>query len=212
MPAVDHLSNRGALNVLLDRTMAGVSYGIPSTHPIIGLFMNFVRLTDKALREYDAARAEVISYLQPANGLRTSAYLRAIDHMENCVSATHRAVLNAKALRSHRVGRSAYALRLANTSMVIGNHADLQAGGTAGIFSQRRGALRREASGTEEQDHPSFRPHRAAAQLRRRPGSQSRNRTATAGRATTSLPSSRSRAALRPQEVAKQRSVAASNC
>ena len=163
MPAVDHLSNRGALNVLLDRTVAGVSYGIPSIHRLIGLFMNFVRLTDKALREYDAARAEVISYIQLTSRLRKGAYLRAIDHMENCVSATHRAALNAKALRTNRIGRSAprltelqeerlahlrnavehsderllgprsktipafhqaepYSLRLANTSMVIGNH------------------------------------------------------------------------------------------
>ena len=107
MPRVDHLSNRGALNVLLDRTVAGVPYAMPSTHTMTGLFMNFVRLTDKALREYDAARSELITYLEPSDGLRTGAYLRAIDHVENCVSACHRAALNAKALRVNRVGRSA---------------------------------------------------------------------------------------------------------
>jgi hypothetical protein len=36
-----------------------------------------------------------------------TSYLRAIDHMENCVSATHRAVLNAKALQANGFGRSA---------------------------------------------------------------------------------------------------------
>jgi hypothetical protein len=128
---------------------------------LIGLFTNFVRLTDKALREYGAARAELLLYLRPSETLRTAFYLRAIDHMENCVGATHRAVLNSKALCDHKIGRSGprltdrqetrlrdvrnaiehsdekllgkphrqwapfasgepYSIRLANTSMVIG--------------------------------------------------------------------------------------------
>jgi hypothetical protein len=74
---------------------------------MIGLFMNFSRLTDKALREYDAARAELLLYVSPHDGLRLGPYLRAIDHMENCVSATHRAVLNARALRANKIGRAA---------------------------------------------------------------------------------------------------------
>jgi hypothetical protein len=74
---------------------------------MVGLFMNFSRLTDKALREYDAARAELLLYVSPHDGLRLGPYLRAIDHMENCVSATHRAVLNAQALRENKVGRAA---------------------------------------------------------------------------------------------------------
>jgi hypothetical protein len=32
--------------------------------------------------------------------------VRAIDHMENCVSAIHRAVLNARALRANMIGRA----------------------------------------------------------------------------------------------------------
>ena len=52
--------------------------------------MNFSRLTDKALRECDAARTELMDYVSPHGGeLRISPYLRAIDHMENCV--LHRA-------------------------------------------------------------------------------------------------------------------------
>jgi hypothetical protein len=106
MPSVDHLSNKGTLNVLLDRTFSGLPAGVRPDRTLVGLFMNFSRLTDKALREYDAARAELFVYLAPGEGLlRTSPYLRAIDHMENCVSATHRAVLNARALRANRVGR-----------------------------------------------------------------------------------------------------------
>jgi hypothetical protein len=164
MPSVDHLSNKSTLNVLLDRTLAGLPTGLPPDRTMIGLFMNFSRLTDKALREYDAARAELLLYVSPHVGLGTSSYLRAIDHMENCISAVHRAVLNAKALRTNKIGRAGphltsrqeqrlthlrhaiehsdekllgkrkskssppfdkadpYSLRLANTSMVIGNN------------------------------------------------------------------------------------------
>ena len=107
MPAVDHLSNKGTLNVLLDRTFSGLPAGLPPDRTMVGLFMNFSRLTDKALREYDAARAELLLYVSPPDGLRTSPYLRAIDHMENCVSATYRAVLNARALRENKIGRAA---------------------------------------------------------------------------------------------------------
>jgi hypothetical protein len=73
---------------------------------MVGLFMNFSRLTDKALREYDAARAELLLFASPHEGLRIGPYLRAIDHMENCVSATHRAVLNARALQANKIGRA----------------------------------------------------------------------------------------------------------
>jgi len=107
MPGVDHLSNKGTLNVLLDRTFSGLPSGLPPDRTMVGLFMNFSRLTDKALREYDAARTELLLYVSPHDELRPSPYLRAIDHMENCVSATHRAVLNARALRANKIGRAA---------------------------------------------------------------------------------------------------------
>jgi hypothetical protein len=109
MPSVDHISNRGSLNVVLDRFAglpAGLPPGLPNSRELVGLFTNFARLTDKALCEYDAARTELFSYLRPSAQLRTEHYLLALDHMENCVSATHRAVLNSLALRENKVGRS----------------------------------------------------------------------------------------------------------
>jgi hypothetical protein len=106
MPAVDHLSNKSAHNVLLDRAISGRPAGLSPDRTMVALFTNFARLTDKVLREYDAARAELRRSVEPQPGLTTSHYLRAIDHMENCVGATHRAVLNAKALRENRIGRA----------------------------------------------------------------------------------------------------------
>ena len=64
MPSVDHMSNRGSLNVVLDRTLSTIPADLPNSPMLVGLFTNFVRLTDKALREYDAARAELFSYLE----------------------------------------------------------------------------------------------------------------------------------------------------
>ncbi len=106
MPAVSEMFNKNMLNVVLDRTLTGSS-PVPSASPLMGLWMNFVRLTDKALREYDASRHELLSYVGHAGGFRTSPYIRAIDHMENCLSAAHRAVLDAAALRAEGLGTKA---------------------------------------------------------------------------------------------------------
>jgi hypothetical protein len=105
MPPVDDMSNKNSHNVLLDRIYSGVPADLRADRSLIGLFTNFARLTDKALREYDAARAE-LSLFASQGVLGTDRYLRAIDHMENCIGATHRAVLNARALRENKVGRS----------------------------------------------------------------------------------------------------------
>ena len=51
MPSVDHLSNKGTLNVLLDRTLSGLPAGLPPDPTLVDLFTNFSRLTDKALRD-----------------------------------------------------------------------------------------------------------------------------------------------------------------
>jgi hypothetical protein len=55
-----------------------------------GLSTSFARPLNKAIREYDAARGRIAAFVS----LRTPLYLRAIDHMESWVSATHRAVSN----------------------------------------------------------------------------------------------------------------------
>ena len=106
MPPVDHMYNRNSLNANLDR-LFGSNSRVPTDKTLVGLWMNFVRLTDKALLEYDVARADLLSYLDPPKDgtQRLSPYLRAVDRLENCIAATHRAVLNAKALQSRRVGR-----------------------------------------------------------------------------------------------------------
>jgi hypothetical protein len=71
-----------------------------------GLFVKFCRLTDKALREYQAARTDLLTYA--SNNNASPDYLaRAIGHLENCIDATYRAVLNGEALRNNNIGRGA---------------------------------------------------------------------------------------------------------
>lgn len=108
MPGVEQFFNQGMLNIILDRIF-GTPARQPREHPFVGLFTNLVRLTDKALREYDAARFELIDYLlgrqdPQVSGARTSPYIRAVDHMENVVSAVVRAMNSLLALRRHGYG------------------------------------------------------------------------------------------------------------
>ncbi len=113
MPSVDHMFNQGMLNVVLDRTSGGVVAGAPHARPAVGLFSNLVRLTDKALREYDVARFELIDYLNHRNrtarhgAVRISPYIRAVDHMENVVSALARGISSRERLQNLGFGRAA---------------------------------------------------------------------------------------------------------
>jgi len=113
LPSVDHMFNQGMLNVILDRTLGGPPAGVPRERPGVGLFSNLVRLTDKALREYDAARFELIDYLDGRDGIprqrgvRTSPYIRAVDHMENVISALARGMSSRDRLQALGFGRGA---------------------------------------------------------------------------------------------------------
>jgi hypothetical protein len=106
MPALDHLAaNMGV--VILERSLAGPATQLRGKRVAMAVFVNFCRLTDKALLEYEAARAEFNRYVSGARS--PLPYLRGIDHMENCIDATYRAVRHAEALRSLGIGRGASA-------------------------------------------------------------------------------------------------------
>jgi hypothetical protein len=104
MPPLDDISGINMLNVVLDRTLVGLPKTVRS-YPITGVFVNLCRLTDKAINEYKAARAAVMDYVSSEGN---PAYLlRAIEHLENCIDAIYRAVLNGEALRNNNIGRGA---------------------------------------------------------------------------------------------------------
>lgn len=113
LPSVDHMFNQGMLNIVLDRSLGGPPAGVPRERPGAGLFSNLVRLTDKALREYDAARFELTDYLSAREeiprrrGIRTSPYIRAVDHVENVLSALARGLSSYDRLQALGYGQDA---------------------------------------------------------------------------------------------------------
>ena len=96
MPALDHLVANMRV-VILERSLAGPPTQLRGNHVATAVFVNFCRLTDKALLEYEAARADFDSYVSGAGS--PLPYLRGIDHMENCIDATYRAVRHGEGLR-----------------------------------------------------------------------------------------------------------------
>lgn len=107
MPDVDDMYNRNMLNVILDRAYANNPH-TPRAWPLGGIFVQFVRLVDKSLREYDSSRADLRRYLDPTTpSTESSSYLRAADHMDNAVTSTSRSLRLAQTLRDNGFGRAA---------------------------------------------------------------------------------------------------------
>jgi hypothetical protein len=61
-------------------------------------WMNMVRLANKALRGYQAARTHLAEYRVNAYECQPVPFYRAIDNLEDAVTATHRGFLNAQCL------------------------------------------------------------------------------------------------------------------
>jgi hypothetical protein len=78
----------------------------PLAFPGVALWRNLVRLTDQGLREYETARHELANWLATDNNT-ISPYFRAIDSLEQCIVATHRAMLMAEAIIDRRNARGA---------------------------------------------------------------------------------------------------------
>lgn len=99
------LFSSNMLSVLLSEALHVGSSG-PLTFPGVALWRNLVRLTDQGLREYEAARHELARWLATDNNM-IGPYFRAIDSLEQCIVATHRAMLMAEAIIDLRHGRGA---------------------------------------------------------------------------------------------------------
>jgi hypothetical protein len=95
MPDLSELFDKNILNLTLDRALGGDPG--PTSRPDFEIWTNLVRLSDKSIREYCFAR-EALFQMRPHQGV-LSPFYRGIDHLENCVTATHRAVLHGGRLR-----------------------------------------------------------------------------------------------------------------
>lgn len=76
--------------VMLDYTLNAILRGAGPTDPKALAYLNgFIRVTDKALLEYEAARAVLDLFCVSRN--RASLYLRAVAHLETCIHSLKRA-------------------------------------------------------------------------------------------------------------------------
>ena len=99
MPSLGHLTTGNAVWAAITATMGGFGVG---GSPGRGLYTNLVRLTDKSIEEYEAARLALDAYVNaPTNQTRPIHELfRSFDHLENCIESLHRLGVHAKALRT----------------------------------------------------------------------------------------------------------------
>ncbi|MEH3141775.1 MAG: hypothetical protein PGN37_16670 [Mycobacterium kyogaense] len=108
LPPLDHLQQASVRARATLRYKGGVPPELKADRRYLWGYVHLTRLVDKAIREYNAAReAGRLFGVQKIEGgsLDMVPYLlRACDHLENCVDATHRAVEALQALRAAGVG------------------------------------------------------------------------------------------------------------
>jgi hypothetical protein len=95
MPSLSHLDSKNSLNALLNMFFGG--RGI-SGHPGQGLLTSCVRVTDKTVLEYEAAREALTLWISTPNNVMSPLF-RTIDHLETCIESLHRVSLFADRLR-----------------------------------------------------------------------------------------------------------------
>ena len=90
MPDLSNLSGKLTIDYFLNYAFGNT--GLQMNGPGQAQFLNFIRLVDKTLLEYEQARLDLQSYVDSDN--RTSLFMRCVDHMENCVDSLHRSFLH----------------------------------------------------------------------------------------------------------------------
>ena len=94
MPPLAHLDTKNTLNALLNLITGSAPQLGPHSY---GVQINLVRLTDKTIVEYEAARTSLDSYVPDG---AFSDLFRTFDHLETCVDTLARVVKHAATLRS----------------------------------------------------------------------------------------------------------------
>jgi hypothetical protein len=97
IPSLDELSPLATVNLLL-RELVGLG---PFNGDLLGRrhFINLVRVTEKALREYQFGHVACEEFRADGSAGRFSPYFRAIDNFESCIGAIYRSLLYLERLR-----------------------------------------------------------------------------------------------------------------
>lgn len=96
MPDLSRLEKQVSLNVALNATFRAAG---PIDRNARSLWLNYIRLVDQMIWEYEAARNELQEYVDTTN---LSPLFRAIAHMETLVNTMRRAILFARRMRRHK--------------------------------------------------------------------------------------------------------------
>jgi hypothetical protein len=94
MPSLAHLDTKNTLNALLNVLTGSGPQLPPLSH---GLQSNLVRLTDRTIVEYEAARTSLDGYVADR---ALSDLFRTFDHLETCVDTLARVVKHAETLQT----------------------------------------------------------------------------------------------------------------
>jgi hypothetical protein len=89
MPDPSGLFSKTSIDVALNRMFCG---GGPRDGTSHALLMNFNRVVDLLIADYEAARESLIAATEMTGGLPLPAFLRAISNFENCVTTATRAI------------------------------------------------------------------------------------------------------------------------
>lgn len=101
MPALSELLSKTSLDVALNRMFCS---GGPKDRTAYALLMNFNRVVDILIEEYETARRSMIQVTEETGAVPLSALLSAIGHFETCITTTLRAIRFAQRLRSRSRG------------------------------------------------------------------------------------------------------------
>jgi len=95
MPDLSGLYSKNILPWILNITIRAQG---STTHPLVAYTAGYVRLVDKAVREYELSRHALEEFVD-GGAESLSPYFRAADHLENCLNATRRAIRYARRIR-----------------------------------------------------------------------------------------------------------------
>lgn len=112
MPDLSGLNSKASLTLILNRMFAG---GGPKDAKSYALVMNFVRVVDKLVVEYEGARTSLINFVNTPNNV-VSPLLVATGECESCISTMIRAVNLGR-----RIRRDPYGPQLARQIPVLAN-------------------------------------------------------------------------------------------
>ena len=96
MPDLSDLSGKLTISYFMNQWFGRT--GLQLDGPGGYQFLNFIRLVDKTLLEYEQSREYLQQYVDSHN--KTSLFLRCTGHMENCVDSLHRSLLHLEGLKA----------------------------------------------------------------------------------------------------------------